>query len=61
MVARYEGSSLGAIKFDGDTALGARRNVLLPFLDQHLKDGGPSADIAPVTAYETGMESVAAL
>ena len=53
--ARYDGSSLGAIKFDGDTALWFRRNVLLPFLDAHLKDDGPSADIAPVTAYETGI------
>ena len=25
-----------------------------PFLDQYLKDGAPKADIAPVTAFETG-------
>jgi putative CocE/NonD family hydrolase len=49
-----DGSSLGAIKFDGDTAHWFRRNVLLPFLDSRLKDGAPKADIAPVTAYETG-------
>ena len=34
-----DGSSLGPIKFDGDTGRWFRRNVLLPFLDAHLKDG----------------------
>ena len=28
--------------------------ILRPFLDQYLKDGAPKADIAPVTAFETG-------
>jgi putative CocE/NonD family hydrolase len=51
--ANGDGSAIAAIKFDGDTAAWFRRNVLLPFLDAHLKDGAP-ADIAPVTAYETG-------
>jgi len=49
-----DGSNLGAIKFDGDTGRWFRRNVLLPFLDAHLKDAGPKAEIAPVTVYETG-------
>ena len=49
-----DGSTLGAIKFDSDTALTFRREVLSPFLDQYLKDGAPKADIAPVTAFETG-------
>jgi putative CocE/NonD family hydrolase len=49
-----DGSSLGAIKFDGDTGRWFRRNVLLPFLDAHLKQGGTKSDISPVTAYETG-------
>jgi uncharacterized protein len=49
-----DGSSLGAIKFDGDTGRWFRRNVLLPFFDSHLKDGAPQADIAVVTAFETG-------
>ncbi len=49
-----EGSSLGAIKFDGDTGRWFRANVLLPFLDSHLKDPAPRADIATVTAFETG-------
>ncbi len=49
-----DGSSLGAIKFNSDTGLYFRREILRPFLDQYLKDGAPKADIAPVTAFETG-------
>jgi putative CocE/NonD family hydrolase len=52
-----EGSSLGAIRFDSDTALHFRRQVLGPFLAQHLKDGAPKADVAPVTAFETGSNA----
>jgi putative CocE/NonD family hydrolase len=49
-----EGSALGAIKFNSDTALTFRREVLRPFLDQYLKDGSPKADVPPVVAFETG-------
>ncbi|MEA2206285.1 MAG: uncharacterized protein QOE77_3061 [Blastocatellia bacterium] len=49
-----DGSALGAVKFNSDTALTFRQEVLRPFLDQYLKDGAPKADIAPVTAFETG-------
>jgi hypothetical protein len=49
-----DGSSLGALKFNSDTALYFRREILRPFLDQYLKDGAPKADVAPVTAFETG-------
>ncbi|HXA99909.1 MAG TPA: CocE/NonD family hydrolase, partial [Steroidobacteraceae bacterium] len=49
-----DGSVLGAIKFDGDTGRWFRANVLLPFFDAHLKDDAPKADIATVTAFETG-------
>jgi uncharacterized protein len=49
-----EGSSLGALKFPSDTAKEFREQVLAPFLAQYLKDGAPKANIAPVTAYETG-------
>ena len=52
-----EGSALGTVKFDSDTALTFRREVLRPFLDQYLKDGAPKADIAPVTAFETGTNT----
>ena len=49
-----DGSSLGAIRFNSDTALFFRQHILRPFLDQHLKDGAPKAGIAPVMAFETG-------
>jgi uncharacterized protein len=49
-----DGSSLGAIDFDSDTAKTFRREILLPFLDQYLKDKAPKANIAPVTAFVTG-------
>ncbi|MBV9926119.1 MAG: CocE/NonD family hydrolase [Acidobacteria bacterium] len=49
-----EGSALGAIRFGSDTAYTFRHEVLLPFLDQYLKEGAPKADVAPVTAFETG-------
>jgi putative CocE/NonD family hydrolase len=49
-----EGSSLGAIKFDSDTALYFRREILRPFLDHYLKDEAPKLNPSPVTAFETG-------
>ncbi len=48
------GSSLGAVKFGSDTALYFRRQILAPFLARYLRDDAPKADIAPVTAFETG-------
>ncbi|MEA2490849.1 MAG: uncharacterized protein QOH21_2641, partial [Acidobacteriota bacterium] len=52
-----DGSALGAIKFSSDTALTFRREILRPFLDQYLKEGAPKADVAPVTAFETGTNT----
>ncbi len=52
-----DGSSLGALKFDSDTALYFRREILRPFLDQYLKDGAPKADVSPVSAFETGTNT----
>jgi uncharacterized protein len=49
-----DGSSLGAIRFDSDTAMTFRKEILRPFLDHYLKDGAPRVDVAPVTAFETG-------
>jgi len=50
-----EGSTLGALAFGSDTALTFRREILRPFLDRYLKDGPrASAEVAPVTAFETG-------
>jgi putative CocE/NonD family hydrolase len=51
----YDGSSLGPLRFDGDTALQFRRDVLKPFFDHYLKDGGSRADTPPVFIYNTGM------
>ncbi|HMG21831.1 MAG TPA: CocE/NonD family hydrolase, partial [Kofleriaceae bacterium] len=48
------GSSLGPIRFDADTALAFRRDILRPFLDRYLKDGEPKGDVASVNAFETG-------
>ena len=52
-----DGSSIGALRFGSDAALYFRREILRPFLDQHLKDEAPKADIAPVTAFETGTNT----
>ncbi|MEO8036502.1 MAG: CocE/NonD family hydrolase, partial [Acidobacteriota bacterium] len=52
-----EGSTLGALRFGSDTALTFRREILRPFLDQYLRDDAPKADVAPVTAFETGTNT----
>ena len=53
----YEGRNLGPLKFEGDTALQFRRDVMQPFLDERLKDGAPRANTPPVFAYETGTNT----
>lgn len=50
----YEGSTLGPLRLNGDTALQFRRDVLKPFFDQYLKDSAPKADTPPVFIYNTG-------
>ncbi len=50
----YDGSSLGPLKWEGDTALQFRRDVLKPFFDEYLKDGAPKAATPPVLIYNTG-------
>ena len=52
-----DGSALGALKFDSNTALYFRQNILRPFLAQYLIDGAPAAEVAPVSAYETGTNT----
>jgi len=52
-----DGSSLGALRFSSDTGLYFREKILLPFLDQYLKDGAPKADVAPATVFETGTNT----
>jgi hypothetical protein len=53
----YEGRALGPLKFEGDTALQFRREVMQPFLDQYLKDGAPVAKTPPVYAFESGTDT----
>src|SRR5579872_5662653 len=52
-----DGSTLGALRFNSDTGLYFRENILGPFLAQYLKEGAPKADVAPVTAFETGTNT----
>jgi hypothetical protein len=52
-----DASSLGALKFNSDTGLYFREQILRPFLDHYLKDDAPNADVAPVNAYETGTNT----
>ena len=50
----YDGSSLGPLHWEGDTALQFRRDVLKPFFDQYLKDGAPAANVPAAMVYNTG-------
>jgi putative CocE/NonD family hydrolase len=52
-----DGSTLGALRFNSDTALYFRQNILRPFLDQYLQNGSPKADVPPVSAFETGTNT----
>jgi hypothetical protein len=53
----HEGSSLGMLRFDSDTALYFRQHILRPFLAQYLIEGAPKAGVAPVSAFETGTNT----
>jgi len=53
----YDGTTLGPLKLEGNTALQFRRDVMQPFLDEHLKDGAPQANTPPVFVYETGTDA----
>jgi putative CocE/NonD family hydrolase len=46
--------NLGPLKWDGDTALQFRRDVLLPFFNEYLKDKTPKPETPPVFIYNTG-------
>jgi putative CocE/NonD family hydrolase len=50
----YDGYNLGPLKWDGDTALQFRCDVLKPFFDQYLKTGAPKVETPPVFIYNTG-------
>ena len=51
--ANIAGSTLGPLDWGFDTSKWFRQNILLPFLNEHLKGSAP-ADIARVTAFEVG-------
>ncbi|HEX8401712.1 MAG TPA: CocE/NonD family hydrolase [Allosphingosinicella sp.] len=48
-----EGRSLGAFQWNGDTAAQFREEMVLPFFNQHLKDGAP-VRLPAATIYNTG-------
>lgn len=52
----YDGSSLGVLKFAGDTGLQFRTRVMKPFLDSHLKTNAPAFDTPPVLTYAVGRD-----
>ncbi|MGA3190073.1 MAG: CocE/NonD family hydrolase [Bryobacteraceae bacterium] len=49
-----EGYNLGPLRWEGDTTLQFRRDVLKPFFDQYLKAGAPKVNTPPVFIYNTG-------
>ncbi len=55
--ANGKGTSLGPFDWQQDTGAWFRKHVMLPFLDAHLKDGAPPANIAPVTVFQTGTDT----
>jgi hypothetical protein len=48
------GDKLGPLKWDGDTAAQFRRDMVLPFFEEHLR-GGPPANLARATIYNPGL------
>jgi uncharacterized protein len=47
------GSSLGVLQWHADTSHQYQQEMMLPFLNEHLR-GGPPANLARVTVYNTG-------
>jgi putative CocE/NonD family hydrolase len=52
----YDGSALGPLRFEGDTARQFRTRWMKPFLDCHLKTDPPPCDTPPVISYATGAD-----
>jgi putative CocE/NonD family hydrolase len=53
----HDGSTLGVLRFNSDTALTFRREILAPFLARYLMDDAPAAAVPPVFAFETGTNT----
>jgi len=49
-----DGLSLGPLRWNGDTTLEVRREIIKQFFDQYLKDGAAKANTPPVLIYNTG-------
>lgn len=49
------GRSTGILQWNGDTVAHYWKDIVLPFFNQHLKDG-PPADLPVATAYNTGED-----
>jgi len=56
-----DASKLGPVKFNSDTGLHFREQILMPFLDRYLKDDASAPPVAPVSAFETGTNKWRAL
>jgi putative CocE/NonD family hydrolase len=52
-----DASKLGPLRFNSDTGLYFRTQILRPFLDQYLKDGAPKADLPTASVFETGTNT----
>ena len=50
---RNDGDTLGHVRFDQKTSVFFRREIELPWLNYHLKDG-PSPELPAATVFETG-------
>jgi putative CocE/NonD family hydrolase len=55
--SNMNGGFLGPLQFNEDTAYYFRHKILLPFLEERLREGAPKANTPPVLAYETGTNS----
>jgi uncharacterized protein len=51
-----QGRALGPFVWATDTANQWRREVMVPFFDQYLKNDGPKANTPPVWVYDTGAD-----
>jgi putative CocE/NonD family hydrolase len=56
MGVNKDGSKLGSLHFLEDTAATARRDVIKPFLDSHLKEGADAKRLPPIISFTTGSE-----
>jgi putative CocE/NonD family hydrolase len=55
--ANYDGRTIGPLEFERDTALEFRRDIVKPFFDARLRDGGKAFSPSPVTVFETGTQT----